>query len=221
MPFIPAPDGVAKIRYTWSNFTSEAQNVFHVDTGLGAELTPAQCAQLLVIAEGALTNPGVGAQYLLGQISENWQCVGIEAEDASNASGAKQSVVVTMPGEKAEPSVPPGVAVVTTWYTGFRGRDKRGRTFWPGFPEGHVGGNGNLDTTQYDDFAAAVNGFHAAWEAGGAEFPDMVGLVVASYYHPVGAPPVTTPRAVAQITPIESVVVRQYVHSQRRRNPAG
>lgn len=221
MPFIPAPAGVAKVRYTWGTGDPLGQNVFHVDTGTGAPLTPAQCDQLVTQAVEALTHDAGGGETVMGQLAESWFCMAVDVEDASAADGASVHSSQFVQGEVLTPSVPPGVAIVSTWYTGFRGRDKRGRTYWMGFPEGHVSNNGAIDTTQHDTFATAINSFRSAWASGGVEFPDMVGLVVASYFHPVGSPPVTTPRATAQITPITSGVVRLFAHSQRRRNLDG
>lgn len=218
MPFIPTPPGVVRVRTIWS-FTglATAENVSYFDIGTGVAPTSADLGGVATAFEtawGIPTKTGKPLEHLATDIA----ITELQLEDASSATGPYLHVSESASGgQVGGTSVPPGVAGVVTLYTAQRGRSHRGRIFFPGLPEDRVGPSGDITSTAYSDMTTAFDNWLSAlvnpspFTAGG--------IVVASFHS--GVDPVTKkpiPRTLAVITPINSVLLRGHVHSQRRRN---
>ena len=98
---------------------------------------------------------------------------------------------------------------VTTWFTGFRGRSFRGRTFWAGINTDRLV-NPNTFTTQYA-------GVLDAWAAG------LLNVMETGIFTPVVLSRYANkqPRALGLTTPINSHETRTAVHTLRRRLTGG
>lgn len=218
MAFIPAPAGVCRVRTVWS-FTglATAENVSYFDMGTGVAPTPTDLGSVATAFEtawGIPTKTGKPLEHLATDIA----ITELQVEDASSATGPfLHHTESAAGGQTGGTSVPPGVAGVVTLYTNQRGRSHRGRLFFPGLPEDHVGPSGDLTGIAYSDMQTAFDNWLSAL-TNPAPFTSG-NLVVASYHS--GVDVVTKkpiPRTLAVITPVNSVLLRGHVHSQRRRN---
>lgn len=105
----------------------------------------------------------------------------------------------TQPGD----APPNESSVVSTWYTGFPGRSFRGRSFWPGYAPTNLSSNGTLDdaaTVVYQDKFDRLN--------------DALNAIAGDS----AANHCVYSRLLDVMTPITSVVARDVLHHQSRRN---
>lgn len=207
MVFIPAPPGTAKVRITWTQAGHQAQNVFHwqKDTAWGAEP-----ADLELLTEQVIHaySPGDNSGPL-GGLSVSCHLTQIEVIDVVAEDGVGTVRALDLPGHNADAdAAPPGVAMVISESTLFRGRSNRGRLYQMGIPAGHINSGGGINAAELANWQPMWN----TWLDKLADGDSISGqLVVASYFHNnVG-------RILASVNPVLSLTVRPSVHSQRRR----
>lgn len=102
-------------------------------------------------------------------------------------------------------------AAVTSWYTGFLGRSRRGRTFTSGFPsidevKGLWSGSG------YTAFNTVVTAFFNYWKTGGTSGHYELGVWSRTLAGP------TPPFSATAFEPVTIFTNRTWFRSQRRRN---
>jgi len=114
-------------------------------------------------------------------------------------------------GASADRVMALNAAAVITWYTGFIGRSKRGRTFLGGL--GETQNLLGLFNPGYDTaLAALINTFFLYWKTGGGSTHYELGVWSRKT---AGHPPPFSPAA---FTPCTQYVLREAFRSQRRRN---
>lgn len=109
------------------------------------------------------------------------------------------NIAGTQPGD----APPNESSVVSTWYTGFPGRSFRGRSFWPGWATVNLSSAGVLEP-------AAVTVYQEKFDR----------LTIDINTAPSVVPPVhcVYSRLLDVMTPVTSVVARNVLHHQSRRN---
>lgn len=211
MPFIPAAN-TAQVTFKQTMHGNVVQNVFYVlnETGWSpAELT-ALCDIVIAWANAEYSTP----------LSTDLQFQSVAARDMTVVDGA--GVEVNFPalsgGEAASPALPGNVALAVKFKTGFTGRNRNGRWFVAGLPEGSVNAN-TVTNVVRDDLVASF----------GQLRDDLLGAgyahVVASFFngtHLVELPDGQivkrpTGRASALLTSIETYIANVDTDSQRRR----
>lgn len=200
-PFIPAA-GVAQIEMIYSLFGQTCENVYHVDTGTGADIS-------------AATLTTIGNQFAQwnqdSQRSVQSNFCGltlVRARDLTVEAGTVIELAQTAAnhtGQLADKALPGNVTVAVKWSTGLGGRSFRGRSYHVGLTQAQVDLNALTAAAQtaiqtaYANLLVAVNGI-----AGHA-------MVVVSYAHNKFW------RDAAVATPIIRATLNGDVDSQRRR----
>lgn len=209
MPFHQAPDGVARLRLTFTQGQAVAQNILYFQTIAEQPLTVADLDDIVdqylhAFNFGVTEGPrGVlASSCVLSQV----EAVALHSESAPGVIRA-----VTQAGLQSNAEAcPPGVAVVVTENTGLRGRNSRGRVYVMGIVEGDVGVDGLL-------FPTPLAAWQERWTnfiTGMADSTVIAGNWMQASFFDDGAP-----RGMAIMNAIQSVTVRNHVRSQRRRNP--
>jgi hypothetical protein len=208
MAFIPAPNGIAVLRTTWSQAGMIGQNVMHVRETAGANLNVANLNDMVDQALHAYnlnTNDGP-----LGPLADEVALTRVECVSLADQSSPGVVRDVNLPGHNSTATpAPPGVSLVITHNTGFRGRWNRGRTFMMGVGTADINVAGGV-------VSAALSTWQDAWDGfllgiGDGAVIDM-DLVVLSYFEN------KAPRSIATYAPVTSLTVKPHVASQRRRN---
>lgn len=207
MAFIPGPSDIAKVRITWQQAGHEAQNVFHWQKDAAGAFTFVELDQLIdqvLHAYNLNTNDGPLGALADEVVMTKVETVGI---GDNTSPGVERSVSLAGHNSTASP-LPPALALLVGLETGFRGKSNRGRLYQIGVGDADV-----------DDGGSVVSAALATWQTkwtnwfgGLADGAVIAGqLVIVSYFHD------KLPRSLAVKQNVNSVVVRNVVATQRRR----
>lgn len=201
MAFIPLPRGV---KLCW-HFTLDAIPVsFCIHIDVGTTVDQAKTDAVAAIGYQWWEDHG----YLA--FSNRLTIQEVVATDVSQQP-AFQSTITTFThgtGNIGQESLPNGSAIVVTLRSGFIGRSYRGRLFLPGIDHLAVVEN-TLTTAAQDNISDQFNALKDDIDAANMTW------VVASYQNDLSS------RTTAVGTPVTSILVRDNVKSQRRRNLLG
>jgi hypothetical protein len=208
MPFIPAPQRVVRCRAHWQQGAATAENVFYLSVGGAGGITTADCA--LVADQIAHAYNIAGGADVIDSLTNETSLVQIDVEEAAVQFGVHFSRVLSLPGRvTTEHAIAPGVALVVTLQTPNRGRSFRGRLFQIGAQESAVDQSGAVAPASLLVYQTAWNN----WLAALADATSISAELGVNSYFTAHAP-----RAISLFTPVTSLLVRPFVHSQRRRN---
>jgi hypothetical protein len=208
MAFIPAPQRVVRCRVHWQQGAATAENVFYMSVGGSGGITTADCS--LVCDQIAHAYNIAGGTDIMDALTGDTSLVQIDVEEAAVQFGFHFTRVLALPGrDTSKHALAPGVALVVTLQTPLRGRSFRGRLFQIGAAEEYVDQSGALSAAAQTAYQNAYN----TWLAALADATSISAELGVNSYFSAHAP-----RAISLFTPVTSLVVRPFVHSQRRRN---
>lgn len=205
MAFIPVVN-VGEFRLQFTYFNQQCENVFHVFTPGGWDVTE--------IEQMASKFRDWWIQYLKPWTSNSLTLRKVAYRDLSEPSGIGGDFTTDLPasGDRTSPGQPGNVTVSVKWNTGYVGRSYRGRTYHLGLTEEATVGNA-LDATFLEELTDAYNFLIPVIES---TFEDAQ-LVVVSKYSGVDADGKPIPRIVGIHTDINSASINPDLDSQRRR----
>lgn len=208
MVFIPTPQRVVRCRVHWQQGAATAENVFFMSVGGSGAISTADCSS--VCDQVAHAYNVSGGTDVMDALTGETSLVQIDVEEAAIQFGHHFTRVLALPGrDTSKHALAPGVALVVTLQTPLRGRSFRGRLFQIGAAEENVDQSGAVAATPLAAYQTAFDTWLTAL-ADAASIPAELG--VNSYFTS------NAPRAISVFTPVTSLVVRPFVHSQRRRN---
>lgn len=200
MAFIPIPDTV-EININQTLHGEQVQNTLYAYREAGWDAATAEeLAGEMIVWVGDSLYPLLSSNIFLTEVA---------VRDLTTASGIIFNATPTTPvtGGLGGPALPGNVAVVASFRTGFAGRSYRGRNYVAGWVEADVTGNA-ISPTVADALAAAYEVLMSP--TGPMGVTESLWVVASRYAN-------NAPRAEGIATLIRSVLVDQFVDSQRRR----
>lgn len=211
MPFIPAAN-TAKVVMNMRLHGQRVTNTIYVEGP-----SPFDASGLSDLAAAIWTWWGGSLNAFLSD-GIALESVTARSMHTEEAPGIEYTGGAPLPGDVASPALPGNVALAVRLKTGLTGRNRTGRIFIGGLPEGAVVGN-TVDP-------ATVNGIAAALQTLIELVVTPYGrLVVASFYNGTALTELPNgerrrlpvPRATALLTEVLTAVAEPYTDSQRRR----
>lgn len=198
------PLNLAKIVLNWTLPNSlQAQNVLHAIRDDIANLSVGDCTTIGAEISDWYRNDNYNGETnegWKGWLIENCQLTTVVVSDSGPGPTVQATTAVNVAGENTGIPLPNESALVSTWYTDTPGRRGRGRTFWPGMTASSMSStDGTLDNTVLAGMQDSLDALH-------------VGFHATAYRLAV--------HSVANLdwARITSVVARDTIHHQRRRN---
>lgn len=189
---IPVGFGQVNFHFTGSAVPSGAQMTLGIDIAAIA-VAPSALATMVAANWATADIPGLQSNTI--------SCTEVSVKYGPTETGPSGTTATVMPGESAQPAVPPNTSLLVQKVTAFGGRAGKGRWYLPGIPEVHVDQSGVLSSGYLTTVNTAFDAFLTAMEA------DDIGCVV---LHGAGSP-------LSLPSPILSFEPQTVVATQRRR----
>lgn len=198
----PANTARAVFQFTLANGTAGYVTP-HFRKNDGGDFTQLEVAGLAVLLEDWATSDnfeGETNQSLMSVVVDEVSLASITVTSLAAVTPVQAVLASGESGNITSTPLPNETSFVTTYYTGIVGRSYRGRGFWPGLPITAMDNSGTMSAGFVDQlqttFRALLDGLASVASSQLAVNSETLGLS----------------------TPVTSILVRDTLHHQRRRN---